>query len=266
MTLSTVVGSLLERLPENNRLERIWKIAQVDFKKRYYNDSLGLVWALLNPLLQMMVYYFVLTQVFARREESFALFLFAGLLIWNGFQEATIKGANLFKNKRYLIENIQFKWIDLFYSNLLSVILGLLFNLAVFFLITLLSGHGIKTNIVYFPIVLVTWSLLTLSMTIILGVIKPYFEDVMHIWNISLLIGFWITGIFFDGGKIIESFPILAYLNPFLGLIMNARACFLVSYDMQYGLLIYDLVFSLGLLAFAMFLFKRLSPKVLEKF
>lgn len=266
MTLTTVLGSLLERIPENNRVERIWKLAQVDFKKRYYNDSLGLVWALFNPLLQMMIYYFVLTQVFAMREDSFALFLFAGLLIWNGFQEATMKGANIFRTKRYLIENIQFKWIDLFYSNLLSVILGLLFNIAVFFLITLISGHGIKMELIYFPIVLITWSLLTLSVTIILGAIKPYFEDIMHIWNISLLIGFWITGIFFDGSRIIEGYPVLAYLNPFLGLIMNTRGCFLLNYDMQYDLLVYDLFYGVVLLIFAIYLFKYLSPKILEKF
>ena len=53
-----------EWLPENNRLERIWKLAQVEFKKRYYNDRLGLVWALLNPLFQMGIYYLVFKYIY----------------------------------------------------------------------------------------------------------------------------------------------------------------------------------------------------------
>ncbi|MFK7934051.1 MAG: hypothetical protein AB8G22_11130, partial [Saprospiraceae bacterium] len=60
-TVNKVLRPVLEAIPANNRLERIWILAKVDFKKRYYHSSLGLVWALLNPIFQLSVYYTVFT-------------------------------------------------------------------------------------------------------------------------------------------------------------------------------------------------------------
>ena len=44
-------------LTKSNRLERIWLLAKIEFKLRYYENKLGLLWALIKPLLQMAIYY-----------------------------------------------------------------------------------------------------------------------------------------------------------------------------------------------------------------
>ena len=59
--INKILRPLIKRLPENNRIELIWKLAQVDFKKRYYNDSLGLFWALLNPIFRILIYCLLYT-------------------------------------------------------------------------------------------------------------------------------------------------------------------------------------------------------------
>jgi len=47
--LSKVLRPIYKLFPESNRFERIWKLAQLDFKKRYYHDNLGALWSLLEP-------------------------------------------------------------------------------------------------------------------------------------------------------------------------------------------------------------------------
>ena len=111
-----MIKKLLGHIYINNfssysRLERIWKIAQVDFKKRYYNDRLGLLWALINPLTQISIYYFVFTRIFQRNQENFVLYLFCGILTWLAFTEATKMGSRVLIRKKYLTENIQFNWL-----------------------------------------------------------------------------------------------------------------------------------------------------------
>jgi len=67
--LNNVVDKLINRIPENNRVERIWKLAQLDFKKRYYNDNLGILWSLLEPLFRIGIYYFIFKVVLKVKES-----------------------------------------------------------------------------------------------------------------------------------------------------------------------------------------------------
>ena len=103
--LNKIAGPIVKRLPISSRLERIWKLAQTEFKKRYYNDRLGLLWALMNPLFQVAVFYWVFTYIFNRVSEgipNFALFLFGGIIAWQAFVETTKKCMKVLSTKRYL--------------------------------------------------------------------------------------------------------------------------------------------------------------------
>ncbi|MCB0688874.1 MAG: ABC transporter permease, partial [Saprospiraceae bacterium] len=143
------IKSVLEYLPENNRLERIWKLAQIDFMRRYYNDRLGLVWALLNPLFQIVVYYLVFTRVFGNRDPHYVLILSSGILFWGVFAEITKGGMAVVMSKRYLIENIQFDKLDLFISYALSVFMGFLFNLGVYLLLAIFMHADLNQNVLF---------------------------------------------------------------------------------------------------------------------
>lgn len=48
---------LTKFLPENNQWERIWILAKTDFKLRYYETTLGLIWAFLHPIIRMVIYW-----------------------------------------------------------------------------------------------------------------------------------------------------------------------------------------------------------------
>lgn len=260
-----ILQPISKRIPENNRVERIWKIATVDFKKRYYNDNLGLIWALVNPLSQILVYYLVFTRIFQRNKPNFALYLFSGILIWIAFAEATTTGAKLIKSKMYLIENIQFKWTDLYVSHMISISFGLVFNLLAYFIIALSTGVYFNYNIIYLPLVLIQWFLISQSVAMILGVIAPIFDDFIHIWSILLLIGFWTSGIFFEGEFYFDSYAWYVYANPFIGIILNLRACLL------YGNEFYPLILGLNfthciiLFLFSRFIFNKLIYKGIER-
>lgn len=262
---SSFIGGLLERLPENNRLERIWKIAVVDFKKRYYNDNLGLIWALINPLSQIAVYYLVFTRIFIREKPNFALFLFAALLLWIGFQESTAMGSKLIKNKKYLLEGIQFKWTDLYMSHMISSSFGLIFNLGAYHVIALLIGVPPTLNIFLLPLILIQWFLLSYAMSMILGVAAPIFDDIVHIWSILTFIGFWTSGIFFGGEFYLEKYTWFVYVNPFVGLILNGRACLLVDNPFYWDLFLINSLQCISLFILARFTFKKLIHKGIER-
>ncbi|HAS36509.1 MAG TPA: ABC transporter permease, partial [Flavobacteriales bacterium] len=68
------------------RWERVWLLAKMDFLQRYYGSSLGLLWAFLNPLARLLVYYFVFSYlIFKNQDPDFILYLFMGIIVWGFF-------------------------------------------------------------------------------------------------------------------------------------------------------------------------------------
>lgn len=254
----------IDYFSSNRRLERIWKIAQVDFKKRYYNDAFGLLWALINPLTQIAIYYFVFTRIFQRDQENFALYLFCGIIIWLAFAQATRMGSRVLINKKYLTENIQFNWLDLYTSHMISILMGVGFNFLAYFVILILTGTGIGANFYVFPIVILTWFLVSSSAAILLGLIRPVFDDIVHIWDIFVMIGFWVSGIFFSGQFYFDNYPWFVHVNPFVGIILNTRAALLENNELYIGLLFENLIFGFIIYGIAIWLFKKYAKKVIE--
>lgn len=262
--INKLKDKLINYLPESNRFERIWKLAHVDFKKRYYNDKLGIVWALINPISQIAIYYFVFTIVLERNEDNFVLFLFSGILIWSSFAEGSIAGSNLLVNKKYLIENIQFNWVDLYLSHMLAIFLGLTYNMMAYFIIMIILGVSVGTYFYLLPLVLLSWFLITISVSLLLSLIIPIFEDIKHIWSILILIGFWTSGIFFSGNFYIEKYDWFTLCNPFVGIILNFRAVLLEGNEFYHSLLYINIIYGLSFFILSIILFKKFSRNVIE--
>lgn len=261
------VDKIVSSIPESNRVERIWKLAQVDFKKRYYNDNLGLLWALMNPVFRVLVYYTVFTTVLTRAIEgieNYALFLFSGLVFWQTFMEVARRGITLLRTKKYLIESIRVSKLDLFLSHGLSVLLGFIFNIAILLLVVLVMQQKITIYSLYLPILIFNTLLFGVGAGMILAVIHIYFKDISHITDIAFLIGFWTSGVFFSGEKILEVFPILTYLNPMIGVIINVRKILIEGVTIDAQVFWIDLTVASVVFVIGYYLLTKYSWKFLE--
>ena len=53
-----IIGEILKDwTSRSNKLERLWLLAKIEFKLRYYENKLGLLWALIKPVMDMTIYY-----------------------------------------------------------------------------------------------------------------------------------------------------------------------------------------------------------------
>ncbi len=264
--LNQILSPVLNRLPENNRLERIWILAKVDFTKRYYDNSLGLLWALINPIFKVFIYYIAFTMILNHGMDNFALYLFSGLLFYMFFSESTKKGINIFKAKKYLIENIKFNKIDLFISSTFSVLLAFMFNISAYFIVSLLSGISITINILYLPILVFTMFLVCLSVSMFLACINIYLKDINHLWDLVILGLFWVTPIVYRPEMLTGNFEILLYINPIAGIIVNLRNVALDGVPPDFFFLWYNLGMGVILFGIAYLIFPIFSHKAAEKF
>ncbi len=264
--LNQILSPILEYFPENNRLERIWKLAEVDFRRRYYDNLLGLFWALINPLFRVAVYYFAFTQLLEGRMENYALYLFSGIIFWLFFTEGTNKGLTIMVQKKYLIENIQFNKLDLFYSSTLSVFIGFMFNLLAYLAVSIISGVPFYGSIAFFPLLVINMFILVLSVSMFLATLNIYIKDIKHLWAMLIMAGFWVTPIFLPREAFSGKFEILLYMNPVAGIIINVREVLLYGRMPEMNFLLWNFAYAVTLLATATILFKYFSHKAVEKY
>ena len=250
---------------ENNRIERIWKLAQADFRSRYYNDRLGLLWALIKPIFEVGIYFVVFKMGFRVAQENFVLFLFCGLIVWMIFSESTKRGMSLLTDKLYLIENVQLKRIDLYISFILSIFIAFTFNFIVFLGVTILSGNYPGPELLFFPVVLVTIFLLSMGMVLILSCIQPFLNDLNHFWDMLLLLGFWVSGIFYHFSMLTEVIPWMYYANPFIGIIHNMRAFWIDGLTLDFWIMGWNLLYSIIIFFIGWALLEPVGSVAIEK-
>ena len=121
-------------ITRSNKLERIWLLAKIEFKLRYYENKLGLLWALIKPISDIFIYYIAFEVILKQGVPHFVSFLFIGLILWNFFIESTAGTVQILSTKKYLYEYTNMNKIEIYLSTIFSNCIGFSFNL-IFFVI-----------------------------------------------------------------------------------------------------------------------------------
>ena len=91
----------------------IWNLARNDFKTKYAGSYLGIIWAFINPVITILIYWFVFQYGLKAgspiKDTSFIYWLMSGLIPWFFFQDALINSTNCMLEYSYLVKKVVFK-------------------------------------------------------------------------------------------------------------------------------------------------------------
>jgi ABC-2 type transport system permease protein len=255
-----------------SRLERLWLLAKIEFKLRYYENKLGLVWALIKPITDITIYYVAFNVVIKQNIPSFVAYLFVGLIIWNFFVESTTGTVQILKTKKFLYEYNNMQKIDIYLSTILSNCIGLSFNLAMFFIYFLFIDRGVDhlqaIDFSYYwyllPLTL-TLFVLSISFSMILSSLYIMAKDIHQIWQVAAGLLFILTPVVFKTEDYMKALPIFAEINPLAGLVINFRRVILQNLPPDYYLMTLNIGYALIGLWAGLFLLKKLGSKAAEK-
>lgn len=206
----------------------IWKLAKNDFKKRYAGSYLGAVWAMVQPVVTVALYYVVFELIMkgaSRTEEApFVLFLTAGLVPWFFFSEALNNGTNALREYDYLVKKVVFKISILPIIKIIAATFIHLFFILVLLLVAAIYGYypTIYTiQIVYYSACLF---LLVLAICYTTCAIVVFFKDLSQIIGILLQIGMWATPILWDINTLPLTWQKILKLNPLVYIVNGYRS------------------------------------------
>lgn len=255
-------------ISSSNKIERIWLLAKIEFKLRYYENKLGLLWALLKPIMDICIYYIVFKMILKSDVQAFASFLFIGLIIWNFFLESTTGTIQLLNTKKYLYEYSNMNKLEIYVSTLFSNSIGFFFNFVMFLLfynfVEKESG-GISIHALWILPLFLNLFILSLGMSLLLSNIYIIAKDISQIWQVFVNLLFFLSPIFYSLKVFKEALPSFDYGNPIAGIIINARNVLMGQKSPDYELLAWDFVYAIFLLLAGLVLLNKLGSKAAEK-
>jgi ABC-type polysaccharide/polyol phosphate export permease len=215
---------MLQQLFQHRRM--LWLLAVRNVKDRYTGTLGGIVWAILNPLLQLLVFWVVFGIGLKMQTEvgqPFVLVLFCGLIPWMTFNETLNSAAAAITGRAYLVKKIAFPLEILPLTHLVSS----LFTHGVLLLIlaVMLAGYRIfpGEGLLLLPYYLLAMCALAAGLSFLLAAVAVFFRDVLQGLAVTLNIWFWLTPVVWPPTMLSEKHRYLLDFNPFNYIVSGYR-------------------------------------------
>ena len=253
----------------NSRLvyyrDLIRELVMRDIKIRYKRSALGLAWALANPLLYLVVFYFVFKLALEINIPRFGVFAFTGILAWGWFQSSLSQSAGAIVSNRELVRSPGFSPVVLPIVIVCSNLIIFLVALMVLLIYLLVVGSGISLQIWPLPLLIALQFILTLGIAYVIAALNVVFRDVGHLVTALLQLMFFLTPIFYDANMIPDRFQTLYRLNPMVHFVEFYRSVLLNDSSLNWWSIAIISGFSILLLFVGRALFVKLSYRFAEE-
>jgi len=252
------------------RLKKIYKLLPPlivrDIKERYAGSAIGVLWTFIQPLLFILLYWVVFSQIIKMRihtdsgEIPFLAFLLSGLLPWFAIQEGILRGASSIVDKGYVIKKV-FYPSELFpISAALSALIHHGIGFAVFLLVFFISKGGIALfQIPALVFLLLLQIMLTIGVSLLLSALAVYLRDILQILGIAFQALFYLTTILYPMTSVPKSLKRFIDLNPFTPLIESYHNVILYGKYPEISDILYIFATTIIAMLSGILIFRRLK-------
>ena len=260
--------TLPKELWDNRKL--IWKLSKNDFKTRFAGSYLGIIWAFVQPIVTIIMYWLVFEKGLKAGaqlskdgiEVAFVLWLSAGLVPWFFFAEALNNGTNALLEYNYLVKKVVFKISILPIIKIISALFVHIFFVG--FVLVLFMCYGYWPDLytlqgLYYSLCMF---ILVLAICYTTCAIVIFFRDLSQIINILLQIGMWATPIMWQISIVPENWQWIFKLNPMFYIVNGYRDALIDKrwFWQTPMLTLYFWLFVAVFFVIGSIVFKRLKP------
>lgn len=232
MSIKIIDSKKRSLIPDFKELFRykdlFWTLSWRDFRVRYAQTTIGLLWALIQPLVTILILSLVFGKfVGVKTPVPHLVFTVAGMSIWTYFSYVlTNSGSSIIMNQE-MVKKIYFPRIIIPLS---KAIVGLIdFGITLIILIALMIYFQISpsSNIWFAPVFLIIGIIAALGAGIWLSALTVRYRDFQHVVPFMVQIGLYITPIAYPAEFATQHLPKWAadiyFLNPMAGVIQGFR-------------------------------------------
>jgi lipopolysaccharide transport system permease protein len=237
-----------------------------DFKGRYAGSVMGFLWSFVQPLWTLALFTFVFSVVMRiprgtlELTDSFAIFLFCGLLPWMAIQEGITRATTAITENASLVKKMSFPSGLLVWAVVLAALLHEAIALGLFMVVLGVTGQFSLSGVWILLIAVPLQVALTAGLGFLAAAINVFFRDTAQINSMLLQGWFYLTPIVYPLGLVPERFAKYLALNPLTPLVTLYREALLGGTVPPVGTLTPLLITSVPALVIGIVFFRRLKP------
>lgn len=242
------------------------RLAKNDFKAKYSASMLGILWAFVQPLATVLVFWFVFQAGFKTPpvdDMPYILWFAVGYVPWIYFSDMLSSGVNVLADYSFLVKKVRFRVEYLPLVRVAASLFVHVFFLFFLFFMFLCYRYGLSPaclQVFYysFAVTVFGWGLVML-----LCALSCFFRDIAQTVPVILQVGFWATPVFWDPQTAVNvSVRRILSLNPMYYIVDGCRRSFLYQdYFWEHPLqTVYFWTVTLAVCGMGIFAFQRLRP------
>ncbi|MCC4633027.1 ABC transporter permease [Xanthomonas dyei pv. eucalypti] len=241
-----------------------------ELRLRFIRSKLGGLWMIIHPLAQVLIFALILSEVLAAKlpgidnKYAYALYLMAGTLGWTLFAEILGKCLNLFIESGNLMKKMAFPRICLpFIAGGSVLVNNALLGVAIFGVFAML-GHVPDIQALWLPVLMLITLCLGLGIGMVLGILNVFMRDVGQVIPVVLQALFWLTPVVYNVNILPPSVQHYFKFNPLYPLITSYQNILVFGKPPEWSGLEWLVIVSLILMSFALLMFRKASPEMVD--
>ena len=232
-----------------------------DFKTKYKRSVFGVFWSFLNPLLTMIVQYFVFSTIFKSDVPNYPVYLLIGIVSFNFFSEACGMALVSILGNASLITKVYMPKYIYPLTRVMSSVVNL--GIALIPLVMVAWGTGVgfqKASVlaIYFLCCLIVFSL---GVGLLLSAAMVFFRDTQFLWGVLSMMWMYVTPIFYPESILPDNFRVILQINPLYHFLKNTRMCILDGISPEPAVYVHCLLMALGALLLGALVFRKTQDR-----
>jgi lipopolysaccharide transport system permease protein len=204
----------------------VYFFAWRDVKVRYKQTMFGGAWAILQPLLLMVVFTFVFGMVLDVKTPPNVpkpLFYYAGLVPWTLFASSMATASGSVSNNSNLVSKIYFPRLILPLSAVGSSLMDFVIALSFVFAMMFAYGIGVTVNVLWLPLFTLLAIVTALAIGVWLSALNARYRDVRYAIPFLVQVLLFVTPVSYSSTQVPENLQPLYFLNPMAGVVEGFR-------------------------------------------
>jgi lipopolysaccharide transport system permease protein len=236
--------------------ELFWVLTARDVKVRYKQTVLGFAWAIIQPVMLMVVFSIFFGRLAKMPSDGYPypIFVFAGLLPWTFFANAVSSSGSSLIGSAQLVSKVYFPRLIIPMASVGGGLIDFAIAAGVLLLLMIYYGFGLTINLLMLPLLVAVLILVAVGIGVLLSALTVAYRDFRYVIPFMVQLWLFVTPVVYPTSIVPQDWRWLLNLNPMVGIIEGFRSAFLGgSFDfvaLASSLVVAAVMFTIGVAYF----------------
>jgi lipopolysaccharide transport system permease protein len=250
------------------RRNLIGELVARNLKVRYRRSVFGILWSILNPLCNALVFTFVFSTLLKSPIERFAVFVTVGLVVWNAFASSVLESMSSVTGSAHLVTRVRFPSEALPIATVSTNMINFVLATPSIFIVMAITRTPLHIQMAIYPLALICLFCFSLGVAFLAAATNVFFRDTRNFLDVLINLWFFLTPIIYNLDAVFISRQAqrsVYWLNPMASIVTLFRHMFYTGYWDSPSFILRTFVASVAVMIAGWLFFFVLSDKFVEE-